>query len=39
LLQKEGFGVDTKRIWDVVKEDLPDLKKKIKMILKKMEEK
>lgn len=29
------FGVDFNTIWDVIKVDLPELKKKIKLILKK----
>ncbi len=29
------FGVDFERVWDVVKDDLPDLKMKIKKILEK----
>ena len=31
------FGVDFDTIWDVIKKDLPDLKKKIKTILKELE--
>ncbi len=31
------FGVDSKRVWSVVKDDLPDLKKRIKIILEDME--
>ena len=29
------FGVDFNTIWDVIKVDLPELKKKVKLILKK----
>ncbi len=35
MLQKEGFGVDLNAVWDIVKEDLPELKKDIKEILEK----
>ena len=31
------FGVDLDTIWDVIKKDLPDLKKKIQKILEKLE--
>ena len=31
------FGVDLELTWDILKEDLPDLKKKIKKILEDME--
>ena len=31
------FGVDFERVWDVVKEDIPNLKKKIKNILDEIE--
>lgn len=31
------FGVDSKRVWSVVKDDLPDLKKRIKIILEDIE--
>ncbi|MEA3229582.1 MAG: HepT-like ribonuclease domain-containing protein, partial [archaeon] len=31
------FGIDLERIWVVVKDDLPDLKKKIKAILDSLE--
>jgi len=29
------FGIDLKTIWDVIKKEIPSLKKKIKLILKK----
>jgi len=32
------FGVDLDLTWDIVKKDLPDLKKKVKKILKEIEE-
>ena len=28
------FGIDLNTVWDIVKKDLPDLKRKIKTILK-----
>lgn len=31
------FGVNQERVWVIVKDDLPDLKKKIKIILEDME--
>jgi uncharacterized protein with HEPN domain len=31
------FGIDTDIIWDIVKKDLPDLKEKIKKILREVE--
>ena len=31
------FGVDLNTVWDVIKKDLPDLKKKIQKILEKLE--
>ena len=31
------FGIDLNTVWDVIKKDLPDLKKKIKKILKELE--
>ncbi len=31
------FGISLERVWSVVKDDLPDLKKKIKIILEDME--
>lgn len=33
------FGVNLERIWVVVKDDLPDLKKKIKKVLEDVEKK
>ena len=37
VLIHEYFGVDLDLTWDIVKEDLPDLKKKVKKILKEVE--
>jgi len=31
------FGVNLDRVWNIVKKDIPDLKKKIKIILKQTE--
>jgi len=33
----EYFGVDLKRVWRTIKEDVPSLKPKIKEVLKKYE--
>ncbi len=33
------FGVDLNLTWDIIKEDIPEVKKKIKKILKEIEEK
>ncbi|MBU2504137.1 MAG: DUF86 domain-containing protein [Nanoarchaeota archaeon] len=32
------FGIDDKTVWDIVKKDLPDLKKKIEIILAKYQD-
>jgi uncharacterized protein with HEPN domain len=34
FLIHEYFGVDENEVWKTIKNDLPDLKKKIKMLLK-----
>jgi len=36
ILIHEYFGIDFDLLWNVVKKDLPDLKRKISMILKKI---
>lgn len=35
ILIHNYFGINLKRIWDIVKEDIPKLKKQIKLILEK----
>lgn len=38
VLVHEYFGVDSKLVWEIIKNDLPDLKNKIKEILTVIEE-
>lgn len=38
ILIHEYFGVNLKRVWKIIKEDLPELKKQISEILEKIEE-
>jgi uncharacterized protein with HEPN domain len=33
ILTHEYFGVDTSLVWEIIKNDIPDLKEKIKQIL------
>jgi uncharacterized protein with HEPN domain len=30
----EYFGIDTKLVWEIIKNDIPDLKEKVQIVLK-----
>jgi uncharacterized protein with HEPN domain len=33
----EYFGIDTKLVWEIIKNDIPDLKEKVSMIFQSLE--